>query len=126
MTNPEHQRREPEDRYKVWPTNRDRDAFAAVMSVPIPQHGNLAHLGVKIVGTHEFFSAKAREWLALEPDTVEERASVLVDAVATRLQIVVIDLKADEDAERDQLVSECRLRCSHVGLHCTTSRPPHN
>lgn len=99
VENPEHQRREPEDRFKVWPTNRDRDAFAGVMAVPNPEHSVLKHAKEKITKAHEYFSAQAREWLAADPHELEQRASVLVDTVATRLQIVVIDLKADEDAQ---------------------------
>jgi hypothetical protein len=99
VENPEHQRREQEDRFKVWPTNRDREAFAEVMAVANPDHLTLKHAKEKIVRAHEYFSAQARAWLAAEPDNLEQRASFLVDSVATRLQIVVIDLKADEDAQ---------------------------
>lgn len=99
VENPEHQRREPEDRFKVWPTNRDREAFAEVMSVPTPDHPELKHSKEKIVRAHGFFSERAREWLAADPDNVEARASTLVDTVATRLQVVVIELKAEEDAQ---------------------------
>lgn len=99
VENSEHQRREPEDRFKVWPTNRDRDAFAEVMSVPTPSHHDLAHHGERIVKAHEYFSRRARAWLTADPEDAELRASVLVDTVATRLQLVVIELKADEDAQ---------------------------
>jgi hypothetical protein len=99
VENPEHQRREPEDRFKVWPTNRDRGAFAEVMSLPTPDHPELEHSKEKIVRAHGFFSVRAREWLAADPANVEARASTLVDTVATRLQVVVIELKAEEDAQ---------------------------
>jgi len=32
IENPEDYREQPEDRFKVWPTNRDRAAFSAVMA----------------------------------------------------------------------------------------------
>lgn len=99
VENAEHQRREPEDRFKVWPTNRDRDAFSEVMSVGTPNYPELKHGNEKIVRAHEYFSHQARAWLAVEESSAELRASVLVDAVATRLQLVVIELKADEDAQ---------------------------
>lgn len=99
VENSEHQRREPEDRFKVWPTNRDRDAFAEVMADGQPVYSDLQHASSKIVKAHEYFARQAREWLTRDPDEVSNRASALVDAVATRLQLVVIDLKADEDAQ---------------------------
>lgn len=99
VENAEYQRREPEDRFKVWPTNRDRDAFVEVMSVATPEHAELRHAKERIVRAHEFFSLRVKEWLSEEPEALEVRASTLVDAVATRLQVVVIELKADEDAQ---------------------------
>ena len=99
VENSEHQRREPEDRYKVWPTNRDREAFAEVMGTPQPAYSQLGHKSSRLVKAHEYFAQQAREWLSRDPEEVSNRASALVDAVATRLQLVVIDLKADEDAQ---------------------------
>jgi hypothetical protein len=99
VENPEHQWREPEDRFKVWPTNRDRGAFAEAMSTETPDHGKLQFKREKIVQAHEYFSRMARAWLAADPMDTETRASVLVDALSTRLQMVVIELTADEDAQ---------------------------
>jgi hypothetical protein len=99
IENAEHQKRNAEDRFKVWPTNRDRDAFVEVMGTPAPKHNELQFHSSKIVKAHEFFSIEARAWLTADSDSISERANALVDAVATRLQIVVIDLKADEDAQ---------------------------
>ena len=99
VENSEHQRREPEDRYKVWPTNRDRDAFAEVMGTPQPSYTTLSHKTSRLVKAHEYFARQARDWLSRDSDDLGNRASALVDAVATRLQLVVIDLKAEEDAQ---------------------------
>ncbi len=99
VENPAHHRREPEDRFKVWPTNRDRDAFAEVMAVDTPEHAALRHAKQRIVRAHEYFSLRARAWLGDDLDHIEMRAATLVDAVATRFQIVVIDLKLEEDAQ---------------------------
>ncbi|MFY9220616.1 MAG: DUF262 domain-containing protein, partial [Candidatus Nanopelagicales bacterium] len=99
VENSEYQRREPEDRFKVWPTNRDRAAFAEVMSAAQPDYDNLTHKTSRLVKAHRYFATQAREWLMQDPADSHHRASSLVDAVATRLQLVVIDLKADEDAQ---------------------------
>jgi len=99
VENPEYQRRSPEDRFKLWPTNRDRDAFAEVMSSSAPDHATLTHSTERIVQAHAYFSTEVRQWLEADSGMMETRASYLVDAVATCLQIVVIDLQADEDAQ---------------------------
>ncbi len=98
VENPEHFTAHPEDRYKVWPTNRDRSAFNEVMLAVAPvEHAKLTHAGSRMVAAHEFFSKSAEEWLS-GPD-LEKRAQALVETVSNQLQIVVIELQADEDAQ---------------------------
>ena len=99
VENPEHYRHDPEDRFKVWPTNRDRDAFVEVLGTSASEHADLVNAQQRIVKAHAFFSHAAQEWLSSEPEGLRERAAALVEAIATRLQLVVIDLKADEDAQ---------------------------
>ena len=69
----------PEDRFKVWPTNRDRPAFNAIMSaMPPVNHDAVAHSGERMVEAHRFFSQQAREWLSLEgPGQVQARAAAV-------------------------------------------------
>jgi hypothetical protein len=51
-----------EDRFKVWPTNRDRPAFNDVMGAAPPvDHDALPHRGAKMVEAHRFFSERARQ-----------------------------------------------------------------
>ena len=99
VENSQHQRHTDDDQFKVWPTNRDREAFAEVMSTPTPDYSKLANKGSKIVKAHEYFAQEAMAWLAQEPELVRQRVDALVEAVAMRLQIVTIDLKPDEDAQ---------------------------
>lgn len=99
VENSQHQRHTEDDQFKVWPTNRDREAFAEVMSIPTPDYSKLANKGSKIVKAHEYFAQEAMAWLAQEPELVRQRVDALVEAVAMRLQIVTIDLKPDEDAQ---------------------------
>lgn len=91
----------PEDRFKVWPTNRDRASFNAVMAAPRPvDHDALDHRDSRMVGAHRFFSEQAREWLECEgSDAVESRAAAMETVVRDLLQMVVIDLSADENAQ---------------------------
>lgn len=91
----------PEDRFKVWPTNRDRPAFNAVMAAHPPvDHDSTGHRGERMVEAHRFFSEQARQWLALAGGPlVAQRAEVIERVVRDHLQMVVIDLAANENAQ---------------------------
>jgi hypothetical protein len=101
VTNPAAFCSTAEDRFKVWPTNRDRPAFNAVMGAPPPiDYESLGHRDEKIANAHRFFSEQAREWLqASGPEQVQARATAIEMVVRDRLQLVVIDLAADENAQ---------------------------
>lgn len=90
-----------EDRFKVWPTNRDRQAFNDVMGAPPPvNHDALPHKGEKMVEAHRYFSESARAWLAAGgPEQIEARAAAIDSTVRELLQMVVIDLAVDENAQ---------------------------
>jgi hypothetical protein len=90
-----------EDKFKVWPTNRDRPAFNAVMDAEPPvDYGSLSHAGERLVDAHKYFAERAREWLKLDgPDGVSRRAEKLEYTVRELLQLVVIDLTSDENAQ---------------------------
>jgi Protein of unknown function DUF262 len=66
VTNAEPFCSKPEDRFKVWPTNRDRPAFNAIMGAKPPVDYNVVgHRGERMVEAHRFFSEQAREWLSV-------------------------------------------------------------
>jgi hypothetical protein len=89
-----------EDRFKVWPTNRDRAAFNAVMAADPPlAYDALEHRTSRMVLAHEFFAKRAREWLAADMENVQPRAGAIERTVRELMQIVVIDLAADENAQ---------------------------
>ena len=90
----------PEDRFKVWPTNRDRPAFNAVMAAHPPvAYDGLGHQGSRLVQAHEYFAQRAREWLQADEGNVDARAAAVERAVRELMQMVVIDLTADENAQ---------------------------
>lgn len=101
VMNPEPFCRQPEDRFKVWPTNRDRPAFDAVMAAKPPvDYEAVGYPDEKMVQAHRYFSSRAREWLAeAGNDQIKARASAIETAVSELLQMVVIDLGADENAQ---------------------------
>lgn len=90
----------PEDRFKVWPTNRDRPVFNAVMAAPPPvNYGALPHRG-RLSEAHEYFSEQSAEWLnRFGAELVAKRVAVLEKVVRELLQVVIIDLNAEENAQ---------------------------
>lgn len=101
VTNAEPFCSKPEDRFKVWPTNRDRDAFNAVMGADPPvNHDATGYRGERMVEAHRFFSEQAREWLTLAgEDAVQTRAAAIETVARELVQMVVIDLTAEENAQ---------------------------
>ncbi|HWL64260.1 MAG TPA: DUF262 domain-containing protein [Steroidobacteraceae bacterium] len=101
VENPEAYCKAPEDRFKVWPTNRDRPAFNAVMSAAIPiDYDKLGHATERMVLAHRYFYKQASEWLAAEgPEQIEARSAAIESCVRDSLQLVVIDLAVDENAQ---------------------------
>jgi hypothetical protein len=90
-----------EDRLKVWPTNRDRPAFNEVMASVAPvQYETLTHKGSRLATAHRFFAIQCREWLMEDGlDAVHSRAEAIERTARELLQIVVIDLTANENAQ---------------------------
>jgi hypothetical protein len=91
----------PEDQFKVWPTNRDRPGFIAVMGAKPPvNYSALAQSSERMVQAHRYFAEQARSWLSREgSEKTVVRAVAIETAVRDLLQVVVIDLGADENAQ---------------------------
>lgn len=91
----------PEDQFKVWPTNRDRPAFNAIMGAELPiSYDKVGHQSERIVQAHRFFSDQAKTWLAADGEShLHPRAAAIETVVRELLQMVVIDLTADENAQ---------------------------
>lgn len=90
-----------EDRFKVWPTNRDRAAFNEVMEATAPvDYQKLKHRGSRLAKAHEYFALQCREWLNADgSDKVAVRAEAIERCARELMQIVVIDLTANENAQ---------------------------
>ncbi len=101
VTNSEEFCERPEDRFKVWPTNRDRAAFSAVMSAPHPvDYEALGFPAERLIEAHRFFGQSARDWLNFDgPDGIHLRATAIETAMRDLVHMVVIDLGVDEDAQ---------------------------
>lgn len=101
VENPEAFCAHTEDRFKVWPTNRDRPAFNAVMSAKPPvDYSALPFPGERMQEAHRYFSEAACKWLREKgEDAAAQRAAVLETVARELLQLVVIDLTVDENAQ---------------------------
>lgn len=90
-----------DDRLKLRHTNRDRAAFDEVMLAPAPvEHSTLRHRDTRIVKAHAYFTNRVNAWLDEETGTpAETRATALATALQSALQLVVIQLTADEDSQ---------------------------
>lgn len=101
ITNAEAFCRKEEDRFKVWPTNRDRPAFNEVMGASAPvDYQKLKHRTSRIVKAHQYFTQQCRAWLHAEgPDRIAARAEAIERSARELLQFVVIDLSAHENAQ---------------------------
>ena len=88
-----------DDIFKLWPTNRDRDAYREVMGATPPiDYASLQHKNERIVQAHKFFSNAADTYISADNET-SARANALEIALKQLLKLVVIDLDADEDAQ---------------------------
>jgi uncharacterized protein with ParB-like and HNH nuclease domain len=87
---------EGDERFKLWPTSLDRDAFRAAMTNDQDTYGFESSL---VVQAHEYFSLQVREWIhAIDVDERSQRAHALNTALIGLLELVVIDLKTGDDA----------------------------
>src|SRR5688572_10851409 len=93
--------RHKEDRFKVWPTNRDRPAFNEVLEAASPvDYQKLQHRISRMAKAHQFFAQQCKEWLNADgPERTNARAEAIERSARELLQIVVIDLTASENAQ---------------------------
>jgi len=96
VENPPSYRKAVEDRYKLWPTNRDRNSFTSVMSASAPVD-YAALPASRLRDAHHFFAGVIGQWLG--DGDAQQQAALLVGAVTERLEIASIRLDANEDAQ---------------------------
>jgi hypothetical protein len=90
------------ERFKLWPSRADRDAFSQAMD---PQDSWAAEH--RIISAHGFFRGEASAWLAGEPDadgvtppgSEDERVLALSSTLQHRLFIVAINLTGHDDSQ---------------------------
>ena len=90
----------PNTRLKLRHSNRDRVAFDEVMDAEVPvDHEVLAHSAARVVRAHEYFTGAVAEWLDAPADGAAERAQALAGVLTRGLQLVAINLTANENSQ---------------------------
>lgn len=90
------------ERFKLWPSQADRQAFAFAMDPsesPIGDH--------RVLDAHAFFRGETSRWLTGQPDddgefppgTEDLRVEALSSTLQDRLTLVAIDLSGHDDAQ---------------------------
>ncbi|RLV47721.1 DUF262 domain-containing protein [Nocardioides mangrovicus] len=95
------------ERFKLWPSRSDREAFETAMD----GSGGASFADHRVVNAHNFFKAQVGEWLAGSPLEDEEppigseahRVRALTEVMQTRLYVVAINLAGHDD---DQVIFE--------------------
>ncbi|NKX93210.1 DUF262 domain-containing protein [Sanguibacter hominis ATCC BAA-789] len=91
LIHPEH----PYERYKVWPSRPDRDAFRDAFVPKMPPRSGGEH---GLVEARRFFDGEVQDWLS-EVSAVGQRLDALVIAIRERLGLVEIQLEEQDDAQ---------------------------
>lgn len=85
----------PYERYKVWPSLPDRDAFRDVMVPKLPPSQAGEH---RLVEARRYFDSELHAWMS-EAENPIARADALVIAIRERLGMVEIQLEEQDDAQ---------------------------
>ena len=88
-----------EARFKVWPTNVDRDRFRAVM---LGDGTAKAQGGDRLAAAYAFFRHQARRWLEEAGEDAaarSTRAQALSATLRQRLWLIALNLTADDQAQ---------------------------
>ncbi|MCC8935907.1 DUF262 domain-containing protein [Bradyrhizobium sp. Arg68] len=91
---------EDEERYKVWPTNEDREAFRHVMDADASTSVSAIHS--RMAEAYHYFFAAIDAWLKLDGE-IANRASAFASAIKDHLRLIVLDL---DDSDEPQAIFE--------------------
>jgi hypothetical protein len=85
--------------FKVWPTDRDQDAFRAAMTNDAPVPKDLATSA--IAQCHRYFVNAISDWAEVvgDPDKAITKLNALTQALRTHLRLVVIHLEPGDNAQ---------------------------
>ncbi len=96
---------DPDERFKVWPTNVDRPVYRAIMETANPEEMWARIKTVcdgsrsRLAEAYEYFHDVIRLWLNPAGDEFVTRYQTLVNTVREKLRLVVIDMDEQDDAQ---------------------------
>ena len=98
---------DPDQQFKVWPTNADQEHFRRVMTVASPAEIYKAYgksqgvqsVGQNIADAYLFFHDAISQFLDEDGDETQNRVEALYKAVREFFRLVVIDLGQEDDAQ---------------------------
>jgi len=116
VENDENRVRDPDEKFKLWPTNSDRAAFKTIHACSSLDElektlkTKREMLGSSLVGAYRYFHGKLADWLtsalddeddkaALAHLNAEDRLEVLWQVVDSGLQLVVINLDENDETQ---------------------------
>lgn len=107
LTRNDQHDQDPDEIYKVWPTNVDREHYRNVMSAGTPDDLRSQYdgkptneVGTAIARGYFFFYEKIKEWIMTGGDDQrKKRLIALQNALYRGLLVVVIDLDRDDDSQ---------------------------
>jgi hypothetical protein len=99
--------KEPDQKFKVWPSYFDQEDFRRVMDIHSPADLRKAYgadadaeeVGHGMADAYLFFHRVLGEWFLPAGDSFKDRAEALFAAVYNHLMLVVIDLDHEDDAQ---------------------------
>ncbi len=89
----------PDEVFKVWPTNRDQNAFRQAMDNEV--EANPGETASQVTKAHRFFVDQITEWADVtgDPVNVGIRLRALTQVLRDHLKVVVIDLEPGDNAQ---------------------------
>jgi len=97
---------EPDEKFKVWPTQVDQDTFRSVMNCESPtdlstvfESEDGVTVDNPIANAYSFFYQMFSDWLQDSEQDTQVKIDALLIALREHLRFVVIDLEEDDDAQ---------------------------
>jgi hypothetical protein len=90
---------QPQEVFKVWPTDRDQEAFKAAMDNNLVVPPDLTSAAV--AKAHDFFIRAIETWAEVtgDPDKAATKIRALTQVLRDYLKVVVIDLEPSDNAQ---------------------------
>lgn len=97
----------PQEKFKIWPTNADRDHFRQTMEAESPAallksygvRADASRINHPIADAYLYFHSEISAWLGPDENGLENRVGALYAAIRDNVRLVVIDLDEHDDAQ---------------------------